>query len=251
MEQHPPGDIWGDIQKQHEVNTNPPSAGNPPSSANKYCHHCGTLLPASAFFCPRCGTKQSMFAAADNKICAGCHAVNEVSSQFCYKCGLKLPEQAGVYVNVEYGGFWLRFCAYLIDSTIISVATGLFTIPWVVWMNNLTESAAYKYAEDTSAMDTRIGLWTLLMLLGIILVAVAYYTIAVGKWGKTLGKMAVGLKVVKADGEKVSYARALGRYLAYILNGFTFYLSFLIIAFTPKKRGLHDYIADTIVVKSR
>jgi len=34
------------------------------------------------------------------------------------------------------------------------------------------------------------------------------------------------------------------------LNSFTGGLSFLIIAFTGKKRGLHDYIADTIVIKT-
>jgi len=249
MEQHPPGDIWGDIQKQHEVNTNPPSAGNPPSSANKYCRHCGTLLPASAFFCPRCGTKQSMFAAADNKICAGCRAVNEVSSQFCYKCGLKLPEQTGTLRNVEYGGFRFRFGACFIDGLIIGVVTAVFTVAWLVWAINLSDSPAYKYAEDATV--TRMTVGFLLTLLGVVLVQILYNTIAVGKWGKTVGKMAVGLKVVKADGEKVSYRRALGRALAYHLNGFTLGLTYFMIPFTPKKRSLHDYIADTIVVKTR
>jgi uncharacterized RDD family membrane protein YckC len=82
------------------------------------------------------------------------------------------------------------------------------------------------------------------------IVQIAYSTIAVGKWGKTVGKAALGLKVVKPDGTRVSCWRAFGRSLAYQLNGFTLGLSFLMIAFTSKKRGLHDYIADTVVIKT-
>jgi uncharacterized RDD family membrane protein YckC len=77
-----------------------------------------------------------------------------------------------------------------------------------------------------------------------------YYTVAIGKWGRTVGKAALKIKVVKPDGSRVSYWRALGRSFAYYLNGFTFGLTFLIIAFTNKKRGLHDYIADTVVIKT-
>jgi uncharacterized RDD family membrane protein YckC len=62
--------------------------------------------------------------------------------------------------------------------------------------------------------------------------------------------MALRIKVVKPDGSRVSYWRAFGRGLAYYLNQFTLGFSFLIIAFTSKKRGLHDYIADTVVIKT-
>jgi uncharacterized RDD family membrane protein YckC len=88
-------------------------------------------------------------------------------------------------------------------------------------------------------------------MLAIWTIEIAYFTISVGKWGKTIGKKAVGLKIVRTDGSRVSYARALGRSLAYMLNGFSYDLTFLMIAFNAQKRGLHDYIADTIVVKTK
>ena len=84
----------------------------------------------------------------------------------------------------------------------------------------------------------------------VFLVGVVYYTFAIGKWGRTLGKMALRIKVVKPNGTRVSYWRAFGRGVAFYLNQFTLGLSFLIIAFTSKKRGLHDYIADTVVIKT-
>jgi uncharacterized RDD family membrane protein YckC len=102
----------------------------------------------------------------------------------------------------------------------------------------------------TGAVDSRA--WSILgiFFLTFLIVTVLYSTISIGLWGRTLGKAALKLKVVKPDGSRVGIIRAFGRSLAYILNYFTLGLSFLIIAFTHKKRGLHDYIADTIVIKT-
>ena len=65
----------------------------------------------------------------------------------------------------------------------------------------------------------------------------------------TLGKMAIGIKVVRSNGEKITFLRGFGRYFALILNGFTIFIGFVMAAFTDRKRALHDMVCDTLVVK--
>jgi uncharacterized RDD family membrane protein YckC len=261
MEQKPAGDPSGDMQKPSEYILTPPSDSNPPpppaaatptaQGPVKYCPNCGTPNPVDSVFCHKCGARLPESAAPDKKICAGCGAQNALTAEYCYKCGLKLPETAGVFQVVKYGGFWVRLLANLIDGVLTGVVSGIFTAPF---------SAGFfqKFADYTSSPSYKPGdglpVWywqyVLLSLLISTVIQLAYQTIAVGKWGKTVGKAALGLKVVKPDGAKVSLMRALGRALAFELNAFTMGLSFLLIAFSHKKRGLHDYIADTIVIKT-
>jgi uncharacterized RDD family membrane protein YckC len=68
------------------------------------------------------------------------------------------------------------------------------------------------------------------------------------RWQATLGKRLCGLTVVTAGGKRISFTRALVRYLAKFLSGSLFGIGFLMIAFTNRKRGLHDMIAGTLVM---
>lgn len=65
----------------------------------------------------------------------------------------------------------------------------------------------------------------------------------------TLGKMALGIIVTDGAGNRISFARATGRYFAKILSGLIFYIGYIMIAATEKKQGLHDIIASTFVYK--
>jgi uncharacterized RDD family membrane protein YckC len=79
-------------------------------------------------------------------------------------------------------------------------------------------------------------------------VGFTYSTVMLWKYSATVGMFAGGLRVVNADGSSISYAKAVGRYFAYILNFFTFGIGFIMIAFDKEKRGLHDVICNTRVV---
>jgi uncharacterized RDD family membrane protein YckC len=70
----------------------------------------------------------------------------------------------------------------------------------------------------------------------------------VGRWGATLGKMALGVKIVRADGGRVGYGRAFGRGWAWVLSEIILFIGFIIAGFDSKKRALHDYICDTRVI---
>jgi uncharacterized RDD family membrane protein YckC len=66
-----------------------------------------------------------------------------------------------------------------------------------------------------------------------------------------VGKMAMGLRVVTSDGQRLSFMNATGRYFAKFISTLIFCIGFIMIAFTDRKRGLHDIIAGTLVIKTR
>lgn len=79
---------------------------------------------------------------------------------------------------------------------------------------------------------------------------IAYPTYFLGKYSATFGKMACGLKVVRPDGEKISYARACARFFAEFLSSIILGIGYLMVAFDEERRALHDRICDTRVVKA-
>lgn len=119
-------------------------------------------------------------------------------------------------------GFWLRGGAYMIDGILVAVVSIVFNL----------------LLPETVSVVARIFL------------SAGYFTaMPVLYRGQTLGKMAAGVAIVRDDGSPLTYGRALARWLGYLASGLTFCLGFACAAFTPNKRALHDYIADTRVVR--
>jgi len=138
--------------------------------------------------------------------------------------------------QVAYGGFWIRLVAYIIDAILISLVFGVVTSIFGV---------RYMDMDDMSQIDPTVNLLSL---------AVAWLYFALmesSERGATVGKMAMGLRVVTNDGKRLSFMNATGRYFAKILSAMIFCIGFIMIAFTDRKRGLHDMIASTLVIKTR
>lgn len=68
--------------------------------------------------------------------------------------------------------------------------------------------------------------------------------------GQTLGKLMLGLRVVKEDGTPITDGEAVMRYLGYILNSAVFMLGWLWAFVDDRNQGFHDKIAHTYVVKA-
>lgn len=144
--------------------------------------------------------------------------------------------QPGGAAQVAYGGFWIRLVAYIIDAILISVVLGVVTSIFGV---------RYMDMDDMSQIDPTVNLLSL---------AVAWLYFALmesSERGATVGKMAMGLRVVTNDGKRLSFMNATGRYFAKILSAIIFCIGYIMIAFTDRKRGLHDMIASTLVIKTR
>ena len=155
--------------------------------------------------------------------CPKCGKANEAFARFCQSCGTDLssaaPAPEGV-VAATYGGFWKRVAALLIDSVVISFASGvisaatvgvgavsIFVLPWLY--------EALMLSSEKQA---------------------------------TLGKMALGMAVTDLNGGRLSFGRATGRHFAKWVSALILGIGFLMAAFTERKQGLHDLIAETLVV---
>lgn len=88
------------------------------------------------------------------------------------------------------------------------------------------------------------------LLLGVAL-HVVYHTVLVGGCGQTLGKMLLGVAVVRRDGAPAGYGRALLRCLGGGLCLLTLGLGRLPVLFTRERRGLPDFVAGTRPVSIR
>jgi len=81
------------------------------------------------------------------------------------------------------------------------------------------------------------------------IIAIAYFS---GLWAwrsTTIGGIVLGLKVVRLDGQPVSFAVALVRALSGFLSLFVFFLGFLSIIWDKDRQSWHDKIAGTIVIR--
>ncbi len=90
-----------------------------------------------------------------------------------------------------------------------------------------------------------------LALLGVMLFGLAltlhvvYHTVLVGGCGQTLGKMLLGIAVVRRNGGPTGYGRALLRVIGGGLCVLTLGLGELPVLFTRERRSLSDMIAGT------
>jgi uncharacterized RDD family membrane protein YckC len=85
------------------------------------------------------------------------------------------------------------------------------------------------------------------------IVAVLNFVVVAGLTGRTFGKWLTGLRVERnSDGALVGFGRALVRHtVGYALTAATLGLGFLLAAFNSRGRALHDFVAGTVVVRSR
>jgi len=136
--------------------------------------------------------------------------------------------------QVAYGGFWIRLVAYIIDAVVLSVATAI-----VAALFGISLMTADPEHYPTLNLASFVIGWFYFALM------------ESSERGATLGKMAMGLRVVTSDGQRLTFMNATGRYFAKIVSALILGIGFLMIAFTDKKRGLHDMIASTLVIKVR
>lgn len=83
-----------------------------------------------------------------------------------------------------------------------------------------------------------------------ILIAVLNLGLLPGLTGLTAGKWATGLRILRSDGRGIGIGRAfLRHFVGYPVSFAIFGIGFVVAALSQRGRGLHDVIADTIVVR--
>ena len=83
-----------------------------------------------------------------------------------------------------------------------------------------------------------------------ILLAWAYYALMESSPAQaTVGKIALDIYVTDREGDPIDFRRASIRFWAKVISTMTLMLGWLMAAFTPRKRALHDYLAGTLVLR--
>jgi len=65
----------------------------------------------------------------------------------------------------------------------------------------------------------------------------------------TPGKMALGIVVTDAQGNRLTFMHALGRNAGKIVSNLTLFIGYIMAGFTQRKQALHDMIASCLVIK--
>ncbi|KPJ63138.1 MAG: hypothetical protein AMS15_01595 [Planctomycetes bacterium DG_23] len=135
--------------------------------------------------------------------------------------------------ELEVAGWLERAAAALLDLIILT-----FFVFFLFFI-------AGKWQEERGAI------WLSSFLGAIIFAHIAYGAFFEGRWGKTIGKMALGIRVVKDTGEELRWKEALMRNLLRLVDMLFFYaLGSLVMVFTRKFQRLGDLLARTIVIKA-
>lgn len=142
----------------------------------------------------------------------------------------------------RYAGFWVRVWASVIDTIVLTIVSGILVIAFG------REDADTQIVHSLDSFGEILGDFILTNLLWSIL-GLFYYIFMTFRFNQTLGKMALGIEVVRVDGHpnqlgNLFFREVIGKTLSTII----FLIGYMMVAFDPKKRGLHDRIASTYVV---
>lgn len=128
-----------------------------------------------------------------------------------------------------------RFAAIFLDQLILTVPALVIFIPFTI----VAEGAGGSEQAFTCGMLAIFGIYMLF--------AIAYEPMLLTWYGQTLGKKAMGVRVVRPDGSKISAGQAWGRYgIKAILGAISYITAF----FTPEKLCVHDMAAKTRVIRA-
>ena len=144
--------------------------------------------------------------------------------------------------DLEPAALFPRLVAWIIDRLIVGG----------VWLL----VACWGFVAYLSGSRWPLDLLSLLALVGLVLLwgialHAAYVIVFVGGCGQTPGKMLLGIAVIRQDGAAAGYGRALLRWIGSWLAALPLGLGFVPALFTAARRGLHDWISGTRVVRRR
>ena len=144
----------------------------------------------------------------------------------------------------KYAGFWERFGAAFLDGLILFIP--IFVIGWMMGYNMFT------------AGNQRLTFMSLLVgpsiTYKLTTTAISWLYFALQESGPaqaTLGKRALGLRVVDKEGQRISFMNATGRYFGKFVSQYTLLIGYLMVVWDSRKQALHDKMAGTFVLSGQ
>ncbi len=140
--------------------------------------------------------------------CANCgHEISELAVA-CPQCG----QANAVRPTSSFAGFWIRFAALILDGLILAV--------------------------PSFVLGGRNGS-------GIVIGFLYHWLMLAYNDGRTLGKMACGIRIARPDGSAVDLGTAAARAGMAIVSGIPLGLGYIWAAFDDENRTWHDMVANT------
>lgn len=171
--------------------------------------------------------------------CPTCEEKNDDSATACRNCGHEFRNLSSHQLGSSvYADFERRFIAHFIDGMIISVITTIIGFILTILISITPFYRAYS-----------IELFILLFCTIGFIVPILYYADMESSVNRaTFGKQAMDIVVTDLEGNRISFEKAVGRYIAKVITTLFFGIGYLTIISSEKKQGLYDIIAETVVV---
>jgi len=138
----------------------------------------------------------------------------------------------------KYGGFWIRFLAFILDFLILLFIT---TIVWAIFQIPIKLNTQTFITERIFIFKNPVS----------ILFGWFYYALfECSKFQATPGKAIAGIIVTGENLLRIDFGKASGRYFSKLLSAFIFGIGFIMIAFSKRKQGLHDRLVGTLILRN-
>lgn len=153
------------------------------------------------------------------------------------------PTAGAPEVSLPYASLQLRIVAFILDILVLISFGMLFAAAAGAYLvvdsrindGNLSDRAPYvAVAIFLSYLFAFIPLYHVLMWTW---------------WGQTVGKMAVHIKVLDENGDRISLRRAAVRLLGYAASVLPLFTGLIMALFDRRRRTLHDRLAGTVVIE--
>jgi uncharacterized RDD family membrane protein YckC len=150
------------------------------------------------------------------------------------------PHQPGPAAGVQFAPHGERLVAYIVDSLILSALLLVFVLVFV----------AVYFVSAARGSNSTIGIFALIVFTVLVFASLAYFPFFWVRGGQTPGMKLFGLYVVRdSDGGPIGWGAAILRLIGYWIDALAFYLGYIWIFIDSRRRGWHDLIAGTLVIK--
>jgi len=209
-----------------------------------YCSKCGSTVTPSTAFCQNCGTPVSLTPAPaipGAEVAPPAFSAGTISPHW-------MPP-----TTRTYAGFWLRFVAHMIDSLLLGIVFLVLLLPLflLTGLGGLLHSITPNHPPDPAAVAAFASSIALIIVGSVAAgwLYTAYFESS--DWQGTIGKKVLNVVVTDLQGNRISFARASGRFFAKLISGLIpFGIGYILAGITEKKQALHDMIAGCLVLRS-
>lgn len=144
--------------------------------------------------------------------------------------------------GLRWAGFIRRATALMVDLWVLAALSLM-----LVYFSYVAAHVGLA-AHDRQLSPSNLGFFLRLLFFAWVMLVTGYFVVFHAREGKTIGKWLLGLRVVGEEDRPLSYSQALIRSAAGLFSGLSV-VGFLWIIWQREKRGWHDLVARTWVVR--